>query len=72
MALAAGIYFWRRERRSPVQIELPRAGAYVAQGYNAQLPVPELSELDLPQKKHVAEVAGDHGVHEIMGSEVHR
>lgn len=72
VAAAAGIYFWRRKRRDPVVAEQPGGGAHSAQDYNTHLPTQGLNGTELAQKVQVAEVAGDHGVHEIMGSEVYR
>jgi len=72
VAVASGIYFWRRNRRDPAKTELDKNSAYVAQGFRAQLPVQELSGPELPQKNHVTEVSGDHAVYEVMGSEAYR
>jgi hypothetical protein len=72
VAVASGIYFWRRNRRDPVKTELHKNNAYVAQDFNAQLPVQELGAPELPQKNHVTEVLGDHPVYEIMGSQTYR
>jgi hypothetical protein len=72
VAVAAGIYFWRRKRRDPVRAEQPGYSAHSAQGYNSHLLLQELNGPEPIRKGYVAEVAGDHGGHEIMGSEVYR
>jgi hypothetical protein len=72
VAVAAGIYFCRRNRRNPVAAEKPGDGAYLAPGYNTHFPMQGFNGTELEQKVQVAEVAGDRGVHEIMGSEVYR
>ena len=72
VAVAAGIYFWRRKRRDPVLAEKPGGSAHSVQGYNTYFPVQGPRGTELAQKVQVAEVAGDDGVHEIMGSEVYR
>lgn len=71
-AVAIGIYFWRRKRRDPVVAEQPGDGAHSVKGYNTLLPMQELIGTEPAQKVQAAEVVGDHGAHEIMGSEVYR
>ena len=72
VAVAAGIYFCRRNRRDPVAAKQTGDGAYLAPGNNTLFPIQGFKGAELEQKVQVAEVAGDRGVHEIMGSEVYR